>query len=211
MKFDLKQNNINYVKIVYKDKDDFLHLIKAAVKRIDTKEIFASARFEEKWFIKTPQEVEISFVCENGLYKSKTELKYVDKDDEHVYFALKIPEEVEYRQSREYFRVKLYEKVILQYRENEFEKYIICHTHDISANGLCVVLDRYVDFPEDVKVEILFEKRTVKSDAKYIRTDNEDNIIKASFNFENLKEQDLDYISQVCIQKQLENRRNMLL
>lgn len=211
MRFDLKPKNINYIKIIYKDSNSFLHMTKAAVKRIDSKEIFASARFEENWFIKTPQDIEVSFICENGLYKARTELKYTDKDDEFIYFALKIPEEVEYRQSREYFRVRLQEKVFISYTKDNQEHCIECLTHDISANGLCVILPQITDFPEEVNIILKLREKDILTKAKFIRTDNEDDILKASFNFENLKERDMDYISQICIQKQIENRKSVLL
>ncbi len=211
MNFNLKTTDINYIKIIYKDNNGFLHMTKSAVKRIDTKEIFASAKFEEDWFIKTPQDVDVSFVCENGLYKAKTELKYTDKDEEFMNFALKIPDDVEYRQSREYFRVRLKEKVLLTFEENSTVRTLECETHDISANGLCVILPFVIDFPEEVNLIIKLEKKDISVKAKFIRRDNEDNQLKASFNFEDLKERDMDYISQICIQKQIENRRNLLL
>ena len=47
MKFDLSKENINYLKITYKDKDGFAHCIKAAISLIGEYEILANAKSEE--------------------------------------------------------------------------------------------------------------------------------------------------------------------
>lgn len=207
MKFNLNAENIKYLKIVYKDKNDVGHITKAAVKRIDEREIMACAKFEDDLYIKTPQEVSLSFVCENGLYKTNTQLKYIENDEPYIFFFLCTPEGVEYQQNREYFRVKMDDNVILSLGE----KAVSCKIYDISANGIRLKLNEDIQIPENVKLDILFSSSEVKINAQYIRTDKEDGILKASFSYKDISENIRDIIVQKCIQKQLEDKRKTLM
>ena len=203
MKFNLNLDNINYIKIVYKDRDENTCCTKAASKNMSEREIFACAKFEEGLNIQTPQEISLSFVCENGLYRTNTTLKYLEKDAPYIFFGIKTPLGLEYQQNREYFRVRMEEDVILT-----FDKISIpCKVHDISANGIRVILPKKLDLPEEVMLDILFSPKNVRTKAKFIRTDNEDNTLKASFEFVGMSEADMDLISQKCIKKQLEYKR----
>lgn len=203
MKFNLNLDNINYIKIVYKDKSDTVSCTKAAIKNMSEREIFACAKFDDNLFINTPQEVSLSFVCENGLYRTSTTLKYIENDAPYTFFVLKTPMGIEYQQNREYFRVKMDEDAIISF-DNEA---IPCKIHDISANGVRLVLLRKFDIPDEVNLDLLFSPKGIKTKAKFIRFDTEDNIPKASFEFLGIADTDRDLISQKCIQKQLEYKR----
>ena len=207
MKFNLNLENINYIKIVYSDSAGVGHYAKVAIKRLGEKEIFACMKYEKELQISIPQEVSISFACDNALYTAKTTLKMVENDDPYIFFTLKTPDEIEYRQNREYFRVKMNEDVILSFSGTVLP----CKIHDISANGIRLCLDKEIEIPENVMINILFPQRNVKTKAKYVRIDKEDDILKASFYYINLSEHDRDIISQRCIQKQLSDKRRSIL
>ena len=211
MKFNLNTENINYVKITYKDKNDFAHCIKAAVRLITEHELLACIKIEEMPDVSTPQEVYIGIACENGLYKAKTILNKIEEEPPYLLFSMKKPEETEYQQKREYFRVKLQEDVSIVYTTNEQETTYSAVTYDISANGVRVELDKQMDFPEEVRLMLFLPQKTIDVQAKYIRSDDEDQILKASFRFVNIPQSDLDYISQVCLRRQLEERRKNLM
>ena len=211
MKLNLNIENVNYVKILYKDKEDFTHCIKASVKSFDNREIIACAKFDDGLFINTPQEVRLGIACDNGLYTAVTTLKYIEKDVPYFFFIIKTPYDFDYQQKREYFRVKIDENAIITYNTDNTEKSISCETFDLSGNGVRLIIDENYDIPENVHITLFLPKRTVETDAKYIRTDEEDKILKASFSFIDLEESDLDYISQICLQKQLETRRKSIL
>ena len=109
MKFDINIENVNYLKINYRDKNDFAHCIKSAIRLISESEILASAKFEDNINITAPQEIELSIACDNGLYKTKAKLKRIEFEDPYILFSIKKPEEMEFLQNREYFRVKIQE------------------------------------------------------------------------------------------------------
>ena len=207
MKFNLKVENIKYLKIFYKDKNDVGYITKAAVKSVSEREIIACAKFEDGLNINTPQDVSLSFVCENGLYKAESQLKYIKNSASYVLFTIKTPDEIEYRQSREYFRVKMDENVLLSFGNSS----VSCKIYDISANGIRLKLNEEIEIPKRVKLDILFADKDVRIDAEYIRTDYEDGILKASFCYKNLAENMRDIISKKCIQKQLIDKRNALM
>ena len=207
MKFNLNFENINYIKIVYKNRDDETCCTKAAIKRIGEREIFACAKFDEGINIQTPQDVTFSFICDNGLYRTNTVLKFIEPDEPYVFFTLKTPDELEFQQNREYFRVKLTESAYIIHNG----KIIPCKTCDISANGVRLILPEQINDLDEVVIDILFKPKDVRAKAKYVRTDDEDGIIKTSFQFIDLPESDVDIISQKCIQKQLEAKRNILM
>ena len=211
MKFNLNLENINYIKITYKDRNDFSHCIKASVKSISQRELYVCAKYEEELNIPTPQEVGLSLACEDGLYTSKTTLKSIEFKEEYIFLSLQTPENTDYKQDREYFRVKLEENAIISYLEGEKTKSLNTKTYDISANGVRLILEKPITFPEDVQIEFHFPNRIVHTLAKYVRSDVDDKILKASFSFVDLSVSDADYISQICIQQQLQQRKNKFL
>ena len=207
MKFNLNTENINYVKITYKDNNDFAHCIKAAIRLITEHELLACIKVDELPDIKVPQEVSLGIACENGLYKTKTILKKIEEDDAYMLLSIQRPDEVEYQQKREYFRVKIKENVSILYTLNEQNITYSGITYDISAKGVRIELDKVTDFPEEVKLVLYLPQKTINVQAKYIRSDEDDKILKASFQFVNIAQSDLDYVSQLCFRKQLEERR----
>lgn len=206
MSNSLNLENINYIKIMYKDSEELGHCAKAAIKSMNEREIFVCLKCEQELKVPVPQEVDISFACDNALYTARTTLKLVEEEDPYLFFTLLTPKNLEYKQNREYFRVQMTEDVILSFDDNIIPSKI----YDISANGIKLVLDKNFNIPDDVSINILFSPQNVKVKAKYIRTDDEDNILKASFYFSDISEQDRDIISQRCIQKQLSDRRKSL-
>lgn len=204
MKFNLGLDNINYLKIIYKNTDNTTACTKAAIKRIGEKEIFACAKFEEGLYLNTPQEVSLSFVCINGLYRTNTTLKFIENEPPYIFFTLKTPEGFEYQQNREYFRIKMEENAILSYENTVLP----CKTYDISASGVRLIIPENIENIDEVNIDLLFEPQNVRTKAKFIREDNEDGILKASFKFIDLPESSVDIISQKCIQKQLEYKRH---
>ena len=124
---------------------------------------------------------------------------------------MKKPENMEYRQNREYFRVKINEDASVIYNVGEKEEKISAITYDLSANGVRIELDEEIAFPETVRLVLYLRKREIDVQAQYVRNDIEDKIIKSSFKFIDISDQDLDYISRICLAKQLEDRRKNLM
>ena len=210
MNFNINLENINYIKIVYKDRNGDTHSTKATIKTLGEREIYACTKKEEGISINTPQDIMLSFISNNGIYRTSTTLKYIVFEEPFLYFAMKSPEGMNYEQNREYFRVKSSETVVITYTKDDSICTVSCKSHDISATGIMVELDSEIDFPEDVSLKIIFDDREIKTEAKFIRIGREDDKINAAFSFINLAETSMDFISKKCIQKQIEEKRNKL-
>ena len=76
-------------------------------------------------------------------------------------------------------------------------------TIDISANGVSILLpiNAVVDNFADIVMAI--NGKLVQSRVRYVRTEKLEEGYKLSFTFTKISESDRDYISQVCLQKQV--------
>lgn len=207
MKFKFDLEEIKYAKIEYKGDDGILYVKKLVIKTISNREILACARFEGGLNISTPQNVTISFVCNDGLYRTKTNLKTVEKDEPYNFFILETPENIEFEQNREYFRVNA--KYKCKYKIDDEHEYN-AETIDLSANGVCLALPADVSTRNIADIMLIFDNRFIPIKARFIRSEKNNDIYQTSFAYIKIAEQDRDFISQVCIKKQLEQRRNQL-
>ena len=70
MSFNLKVEEIKYIKILYTTTEGEVIKSKAAVKKIDAREIVACEKYQENVFVKTPQEIDLSIIYNDGIYKA---------------------------------------------------------------------------------------------------------------------------------------------
>ena len=210
MKFNFRLEDIKYVKILYRDANENPATIKAALKRINEREIFACAKFNENIDIKTPQDVSLSIICHDGLYRTKTKLKSVENEPPYALFFLETPQGIEYQQNREYFRIPVNYKCIYKIEENDEKKEFRANVVDISANGISIELPTHSISEGASEIEIGINSKIVLAKIRYVRSEKTNNGYKISFAYTKISEQDRDLISQVCLQKQLEQRRNAI-
>lgn len=208
MKFNLSIENIKYVKILYANATGNPVSVKAAIKKIDEREITTCLKFEEDFDIKTPQQVTLSIVCSEGLYRTQIKLKSVSVQAPYIYMYLETPESLEYQQNREYFRIPVSYNCVYYVQNNNQPAAFQAQTTDISANGVSIILPVHVFSEDDADIEIMVEERLISAKIRYIRSEKIDDGYKLSFKFIDISIRDRDYISQICIQKQLEDKRN---
>lgn len=208
MKFNLSIENIKYVKILYANMDGNPVSVKAAIKKMDEKEIVTCLRYEEKFDIKTPQQTTLSIICSEGLYRTKTKLKSYLIEEPYIFFFMETPSSLEYQQNREYFRIPaVYNCVYYVKNDGQTESYTT-QTMDISANGVSILLPNHIFSEEEAEIEMMVEERLVCTKIRYIRSEKTDGGYKISFTYSDISNRDRDYISQICIKKQLEDKRN---
>ena len=210
MKFSFKLEEIKYVKLGYKDSEGYIENSKAAIKEINEKKILACARFNDGIELDLPQEIDFSVICNDGIYKTKTILKSVEKDEPYVFFILETPVGIEYQQIREYFRVPVKYDCIYKIREDGSIKEFSAQTADISANGVSIILPTHTISEEISELVININDIKIVTKVHYVRSEKVDNGYRLSFSFASISELDRDFISQVCIKKQLEQRRNSI-
>lgn len=204
MNFNLNIEDIKYLKILYKDSSEKGCTIKAAIKSINNREFLACAKYEDNIDIPAPQEIILSIVCSDGLYRTKTRMKSVELEEPYVFIALDSPVGLEYQQNREYFRINAEYNCTYSIDGRDFAS----KTFDISANGISILLPMHITSDNESEISINLEGRIIEAKIKYIRSEKVNTNHKLSFTFTEISDSDRDYISQVCIKKQLEAKRN---
>lgn len=210
MKFNLNLEDIKYVKIVYRNSEDHPCTTKAALKRANEHEFLACAKFEEGLDIETPQEITLSIICNDGLYRTRTILKSIENEEPYTFFVLNPPNGIEYQQNREYFRIPASFVCRFSAWTKDGEVDVETKTCDISANGVSVEMKENILPVGDSDLSIEINGITIKTRVRYVRTEVISDGYRHSFFFTNISNTDRDYISQVCIKKQLEQKRNSM-
>ena len=55
--------------------------------------------------IEVPQEIMLSIICNDGLYKTKAQLRRLENEEPYAFWFVQTPQGLEYQQNREYFRI----------------------------------------------------------------------------------------------------------
>ena len=210
MKFNFNLDDIRYIKISYKDIHGKMHTTKAGIKNINEREIMACSKFENDLQIETPQEIILNIICKEGLYSTKTILKSIENDEPYAFFFLNTPQGFEYQQNREYFRVPINMNCVYSLRQNYELVRINAKTVNISANGICICIPNLLITEEEAYISFPTLTKNIETRVKYIRSEKTNEGYLISFAYVNLSEADRDAISQICIQKQLEQKRSSL-
>lgn len=207
MHFNFNLEDIKYIKILYRNNEGNPSTVKAAIKTMNDREIVSCIKYEEGVKVATPQDITLSVVCGDGLYRTRTKLKSVDEDDPYIFFILETPQGMEYQQNREYFRITGSYDCMYYVTNDEETKCYTTKTVDISANGISIVIPELIFSEEGSEIEIMLNERIIQAKIQYIRSEKLDEGYKISFTYANISNTDRDFISKVCIKKQLEQKR----
>jgi c-di-GMP-binding flagellar brake protein YcgR len=211
MGFNLNLENILYMKIMYKDASGNFCPIKSAIKSINEKEMLICSKYIANLEIEVPQEIMLSIICNDGLYKTKAQLRRLENEEPYAFWFVQTPQGLEYQQNREYFRIIADYECIYSLKNGDNLKEIFTKTINISANGVSIFSEEYAVSTQDAVLLININGRKIQTKVKFIRSEKIDDCYKLSFKFTDMNENDRDFISQTCIKKQLEDRRNALM
>ena len=207
MKFGNNTEDIKYIKVEYLDNNEASKIIKAFVKNINEQNIYASLKIDdEKLHIKIPQDIILNIVGLDGLYTAPSKLKFIEYKEDFAYLTIENPENLEYHQKREYFRIGIEYDCV--YIVNKMQ--IPSKTFDISANGVSIIVPEQLVPEENAKLIINLNDFKIQTEVKYIRSEKLQNGYKLSFMYTKISENDRDKISQACIKYQLEMKKNSL-
>jgi c-di-GMP-binding flagellar brake protein YcgR len=208
MKFNLSIDNIKYVKLLMANSEGNPISVKAAIKKMDEKEIVTCFKIENDFNIKNPQQITLSIICEEGLYRTQTQLKSCSCEAPYIFISLETPSSLEYQQNREYFRIPALYNCVYYVNNNGQPASFNATTADISANGVSIILPVHVFSEEDAEIEMMVKEKLITAKIRYVRSEKIPDGYKLSFTYSDISNRDRDYISQICIQKQLEDKRN---
>lgn len=209
MKLNFKIDDVKYTNLLFKDSDENYCKINLTLKELSD-EIKATCKINNNLKIKSKQDIILSIVCSDGLYVIKTRIKSLEVDEPYMFFTFEPVESIEHHQKREYFRVPvLYQCSFVARCENEMQD-LTAKTFDLSANGISLFIPPNIDFKNITNLELYIENNSIKIKVKYVRSVKLETGYKASYYFDAISDSDRDFISQICLKKQLEERRNFL-
>lgn len=191
---------VEYIKIIA---DGGKSCYTSAKYQVGEDTLVISVDVDDKIYMRTPQKVLLCCITNDAIYKAETELLVLQYSNYRAEFITKIPEKFEKQQERKFFRVKIDKQVTIHYQDEGVQKTTVCRTDDLSAGGVRVILKEKLNIADNVKLDIVFDNKTLFLEAKTIKLFYGGNSPQVSFEFINLSEKDLDYISSVCFKKQL--------
>ena len=202
MKFKLKEEHIKYIEICHDST-----IIRAEVKSIDEEKILLYAKYNADYLRLKMQEVIVNFICIDGLYRIKSVLRGFEKAEPYLVFVLKTPVEMSFEQKRNYFRIEASNGCICETNiGGAISQYSGVMTN-LSANGVCAIFSKYFITDGNCVFKFKLENKEFSLKSKYVRSESYNNSYKVSFTFTDISESDKDFISKICLQKQLENKR----
>ena len=173
MDFNLKLNEIDYIKFSCKNTDGDEIPFRAIVKSYNNRELFACTKNYHKQNFVLPQEVTLSFIYNDGLYSTKTNLKSTELDEPYTFFVFETPKNISYEQNREYFRVLAEYDCI--YRIFETDKEYRAKTIDLSANGISLLLPTHEISEKDSEIQLIIGPKKINLRVQFIRSEKLEN------------------------------------
>lgn len=210
MDFNLKIEEINYLKFSYKGEEEEIKDFHAIVKSYNDRGLIAYAKNKNTLTINLPQTTSLSFVCNDGIYKAQSTLKSIEIEEPYVIFVFEKPQSITHEQNRNFFRIPATFDCTYKITENDGIKEYRAQSIDISANGISLLIPNAEHSKNFSSITIFLNGKNIQANINYIRSEKYNNGYKYSFAFTQISEKDQDFISQFCFQKQLEKRRNAL-
>lgn len=210
MKFNLKLENIKYIKINCEKDNGDLITIKTGIKSFTDSQIVLLSKYSNTYENIFPQEISANIFCDDGVYTLKAQIKKIENVMPYTIFTLDSLEEINYKQNREYFRIQYITECVC---ETNLKGEISFHNGKIinlSANGIKAVFPNCFITNGNCKLSFKIENTKLELLAHYIRSENYNDEYQVSFSFIKINETDREIISRFCIKKQLEQRRKNL-
>ena len=211
MKFNLKLENIKYVKMFCKDSNGDSISIKTGIKSITESQIILLTRYSDSYTSIPPQEIDADIVCDDGIYSIKTRIKKVEKETPYIIYILESVQEMDYKQNREFFRIPYKTECICETNIQGEISHYCGETINISANGMKVVFPNCFITNGVCKISFIIENKKFELQSCYIRSENIDNEYLISFSFTKINDSEREFLLQFCLKKQLEQRRKNLI
>ena len=150
---------------------------------------------------------EIGFVCDDGYYVTKVKVINIFHESELIVFICEKPNNIEYKQNREYFRVNAKFNCEYKWHTEDGIKTLKTQTINISANGVTIYVPIKEYIPQFCELVLNIDDKKNITDAQYVRQEEVQGGYNVSYKFVGIKESTQDYIAQTCIKLQIANKR----
>ena len=203
MKLNFNLDDIKYLRLEY-NIDGNEYSTKLALKEKRENDFIAVIPVEENFSIHTPQKIGLTFVCDDGLYKTIATVREIFEDNEFYNIVIDNPNTLDYQQNREYYRILAeYDCIYTVETYNGMESFNAV-TYDISAGGVSIITTENIVPTRETSLVIFMPDRDLKTHLQFVRCEAlENNEYKLSFIFTDLAERDFEMLSELCVKKQL--------
>lgn len=156
------------------------------------------------------QPVEIYAYTNGGVFKLKC--KFISCSQSEC--LLTLPSSVEKMQRREYIRVDLKIKTVLDLIIGDSKKTIQATSRNISAKGINLLLEEDISVYSKIELKLLFEEENITTIAKKVKVKpvKVDNKIyyDTSLSFITINEKGINFIVKKCFEYEAAQRRKLL-
>lgn len=157
------------------------------------------------------QTLELYIYTANGVFRLKCRLESCENQQ----CELLLPQSVDKIQRREFIRVGLKVKTIINLKTPTYTKNIKTDSKDLSANGIRVILDEDISkYDKNIELSILFPDNIIKTRAKLIKVKptviNSTTYYETSLSFITSNKRDVDFIVKKCFEFQAQQRKKLL-
>ncbi len=201
--FDEIEGKIQYIKIVIPETGEYYESKKYQPGEDIT---FIHVETMERVHLEPHRDVNFCCVTQDALYQAKTQLVSLQHSGYITTFTVKTPKTLEKQQRRKCFRVNIDQEAAITYDDETGDmKTVSCRTCNLSTGGVKLTLKEAIEIPENVTLDIIFDKRIIETEAKLVRYCNDGKNPQVAFEFLGLDGESTDVIASVCFKKQLED------
>ncbi len=203
MKLNFNLDDIKYLKLEYSQDETNLSA-KLALKEKRENDFIAILPITTPFVLHTPQKISLTFVCNDGLYKTLATISEIYRDDEYYNVVIENPETLDYQQNREFYRILAEYDCIYTVETNDGIESFNAVTYDISAGGVSIITEENIVPTRETSIVIFMPERDLKTHLRFVRCEaREDGDYKLSFIFTDLAERDFQMLSELCVNKQI--------
>lgn len=203
MKLNFNLEDIKYLRLEY-NQDGKDVSTKLALKEKRENDFIALIPADNTFSIVPPQKMALTFVCDDGLYKTKVTVKDVVKDEDYYYIIIDNPDTLDYQQNREYYRILVEYECIYTVETSDGIESFNAVTYDISAGGVSIITTENIVPTRETSLVIFMPERDLKTHLQFVRCEAlERGEYKLSFIFTDLTDKDFQMLADLCVKKQI--------
>ena len=203
MKLNFNIDDIKYLRLEYNQNEKNIS-VKLALKEKRENDFVAVLPNDTEFTPHTPQKMALTFVCDDGLYKTFATVKEIFKDETYYNVIIDNPKTLDYQQNREYYRILAEYDCIYTVETADGIESFNAVTYDISAGGVSIITTENIVPTRETSLVIFMPDRDLKTHLQFVRCEAlENNEYKLSFVFTDLNERDFQMLSELCVKKQL--------
>lgn len=200
--------------VTFQKENGALQKIFCNVKSVDNRSLVIESdnSVNKNIYAEVNDDLNLYIYTDSGIYSADSKVLDVTKHDKLTQYVIDYPSNTKHSQRREYFRADLEIDFKMDIKSQDGTiKHADSTTKNICGKGLSYVSDKPFSEYESIKLNLLFEDKTIKTSARLVYTKqivvaNKPKYIHA-FTFTDISQRDIDFVVKKCFLYQLEMRK----